>query len=157
MVPFCGKVGGSSRYNRAKGEGSGVVVVVGNNSNKCFFYRYYKKTFGREKYISELPDTYVITLMKFRCSNHKLGIELGRRDRTPREERLCTRCHMNIMDDELHFVLECPSLIADRIALIPVRYRRNISAFNFCQLMSLQSTKKEMLNLVKFMKRSKLV
>ena len=128
-----------------------------SQSNKCFFYRHYKNMFGREKYISELPDVYVITLMKFRCSNHKLGIELGRRDRTPRDERICTRCDKNIVDDELHFVLECPSFNADRIALIPFRYRRNLSAFNFCQLLSMETTKKEMLNLAKFLKLSKLV
>ena len=48
------------------------------NSSKCLFYKNYKSSFKAESYISLLPDSYVIPLMKFRCGNHKLAIELGR-------------------------------------------------------------------------------
>ena len=49
-------------------------------------------------------------LSKFLCSSHKLRIETGRHTHieTPREQRLCQLCTMNKVEDEHHFILECP-------------------------------------------------
>ena len=38
-------------------------------------------------------------------SSHKLNIETGRWNRTPREQRLCNKC--NELEDEFHFLFEC--------------------------------------------------
>ena len=94
--------------------------------------------------------------MKFRCSNHKLAVEQGRRNGTPREERLCSQCDIYVLGDELHFVLECPAYQQDR-TLIPVNFRKPLSTFNFCRLMSLEIPQKTVLKLAKFVKDSKIV
>ena len=48
-------------------------------------------------------------ISKFMSSNHKLRIEIGRHNSTPREERLCQLCEMNVVEDENHFIRECPT------------------------------------------------
>ena len=50
-------------------------------------------------------------LMKFRLGIHHLHIESGRRTRpkTPRHERLCSRCTWNVVEDEYHFIFQCPA------------------------------------------------
>ena len=47
--------------------------------------------------------------MKFKVSNHKLMIELGRyqRNHIPRENRLCPLCTSNQVENESHFLLQC--------------------------------------------------
>ena len=47
------------------------------------------------------------TLVKLRIGNHKLEIETGRYDNTPRCERLCSLCDMNEIEDQIHFLLRC--------------------------------------------------
>ena len=55
------------------------------------YYRYYRNRPGR--------------------SNHPLAIEIGRQKnpKTPREERICTVCEENAIEDEEHFLLKCPT------------------------------------------------
>ena len=47
--------------------------------------------------------------MKFKVSNHKLMIELGRlqRNHIPRENRLCPLCKSNQVENESHFLFQC--------------------------------------------------
>ena len=47
--------------------------------------------------------------MKFKISNHKLMIELGRyqRDHIPRESRLCPLCKSNQVENESYFLFQC--------------------------------------------------
>ena len=47
------------------------------------------------------------TLTKLRISNHKLMIELGRYNNTPRDNRLCPVCDCNTTEDEIHFLFYC--------------------------------------------------
>ena len=49
------------------------------------------------------------TLVKLRISGHKLKIETGRYNNIPRDEMLCSLCDCNRIDDETHFLLDCPS------------------------------------------------
>ena len=44
-------------------------------------------------------------LTKFRISDHKLEIEIGRYKKVPREQRICKAC--KVLDDEKHFFLYC--------------------------------------------------
>ena len=119
-----------------------------------FFYRNIKDTFCREKYISQLPDVYVISLMKFRCSNHSLQIEIGRRHNIPRENRICTNCNMGIIEDEFHFLFECPKFQTLRENFIPRKYRHHMSMYKLCKMF--QSGKRMQLFLGKFIKGSKI-
>jgi hypothetical protein len=43
-------------------------------------------------------------LTKFRISDHKLEIEIGRYKKVPREQRICKAC--KVLDDEKHFFLQ---------------------------------------------------
>ena len=48
-------------------------------------------------------------LSKFVCSNHMLEIERGRYKNVPREDRKCSVCTLDTIEDEYHFLLECPA------------------------------------------------
>ena len=76
---------------------------------KLGLYSKVKQNFQIEPYL-HLPafrDRQIIS--KFMCSSHKLHIERGRHLNIPREERLCQLCDMNKVEDEEHFILECPT------------------------------------------------
>ena len=48
-------------------------------------------------------------LVKLRISSHKLLIETGRYDNIPRNERVCNVCNCKTIEDEINFLLDCPS------------------------------------------------
>ena len=52
-----------------------------------------------------LPVMDRIHLTKFRISNHRLQMELGRYRGLPVKERVCPNCH--VIEDEVHFLLSC--------------------------------------------------
>ena len=90
------------------------------------FALFLKSPFGKEatKYVCNLwkysnhglPRAASKTLVKLRISSHKLRIETGRYDNIPRDERLCSLRNYNRIEDETHFLLDCPSFpsIKDR-------------------------------------------
>ena len=55
-------------------------------------------------------------LVKFKLSNHKLMIELGRyqTDHISRENRLCPLCKSNQIENETHFLLDCSKYSSQR-------------------------------------------
>ena len=59
------------------------------------------------------------SLVKLRISSRNLQIETGRYDKIARDERLCSLCNRNKIEDETHFLLDCPSYssIRDRFFL----------------------------------------
>ena len=124
-------------------------------SNKCCLYKYFKTEFIRERYINQLPDTYVLTLFQFRCGNHKLQIEMGRRMGVCRENRICKECNLNMIGDEFHFVLECPKYSTIREQYVPKRYIFRPSVFKFCQLYT--AGKNILLRFCKFLKAAKVL
>ena len=73
-------------------------------------YKHIKSNFEVEFYLSKLPESLRPYISKFRTSNHRLPIQRGRYDRTPREERLCTLCDEQLVGDEFHFILVCKNL-----------------------------------------------
>ena len=49
------------------------------------------------------------TLVRFRLGAHELHVVTGARPpRIPRQNRLCSKCSMQIVEDEAHLVFECP-------------------------------------------------
>ena len=71
-------------------------------------YSCFKTEIGFEKYLIEVKNTSDrIAVTKFRLSNHKLMIEVGRYEDTPREERFCPFCPQ-VIENESHFMLICP-------------------------------------------------
>ena len=80
---------------------------------------------------------YVVPLIYFLCSCHKLEIEFGRRKGMLLENRFCKSCDMNVLGDEFYFVAECSrySDIYSRTVL-PPKYTSVKFMFNLCNLFS---------------------
>ena len=77
--------------------------------SKLRTYSLFKTTIGIEKYLTETRNTSDrIAVTKFRLSNHRLMIEVGRYEDTPREERCCPFCP-HVVESESHFMFVCPT------------------------------------------------
>ena len=80
------------------------------HSQKLSFYYTIKKTFGPSAYLDlTRKNASRKALVKLRISSHKLLIETGRYDNIPRNERVCNVCNRKTIEDEIHFLLDCPS------------------------------------------------
>ena len=80
-------------------------------SRKLTFFRCFKEKFEVEKYLDLLKNFDLRRqFTKFRVSNHKLAIEMGRysKQKTPAELRLCVFCNHNAVETEEHMFLHCP-------------------------------------------------
>ena len=80
------------------------------NSQKPSFYKTIKNNYSPSTYLDlTRKDPLRKTLVKLRISCHKLRIETGRYDNIPRNERICNFCNCNKIEDETHFLLDCPA------------------------------------------------
>ena len=83
-------------------------------------YALFKTAFKFETYLDIFTDfTTRSTFAKLRTSAHKLQIEIGRygTKKTPREERYCFYCKKRDLcklEDEVHFLTECPLFVEIR-------------------------------------------
>ena len=127
-----------------------------NNSAKCLLYKNYKESIKAEPFLKTLPEKLAMTVLKYRCNNHKLPIEVGRKQGIPREQRICKKCEMNVLGDEFHLILECPFFNAERQKYIPIQFRQIKSTFNLCNLLKCTS-RKVSLNIAKFLIATKAV
>ena len=59
-------------------------------------------------------------ISRFRLTSHHLAIETGRhtKPKTPEDERLCTYCNKNKIENELHMFIECDFYTDERITLL---------------------------------------
>ena len=88
-------------------------------NRKLRSYKLFKYEFKMEPYTtSQMPFSLKKVLSKFRCSDHDLHIEKGRHKGLPVEERLCTMCKDNCIEDETHFLTECPAYEELRMPLL---------------------------------------
>ena len=89
------------------------VSLASENSNrnsKLRTYKTFKSNFKLETFLANsLTFEYRKVLSKFRCSDHKLLIEVGRHKGLQVEQRLCKMCHLNLVEDEFHFLTICPA------------------------------------------------
>ena len=69
-------------------------------------------------------------LAKFRLSAHRLRIETARynskNNYVPPEQRLCPNCHLNKVEDEEHFLIECPRYEVERKSLFELASKLSI-------------------------------
>ena len=78
-----------------------------------------KTSFGSEKYLHIINNfTLRRAIAKLRIFTHRLKIETGRYLKLEVSKRLCNKCDLNKIEDEIHFLLECPSTSTDRQILI---------------------------------------
>ena len=83
-----------------------------NTSSKLEFYRHSKRTFCKENYLDSVKNyTDRVSLTRLRISAHRLEIELGRRQKTPRPKRSCKWCSTNSnttdIENEFHLLNIC--------------------------------------------------
>ncbi len=88
--------------NVKSGGGKGI------EHSKLRTYVLFKTEHCNEAYLNAVTNVqHRISLAKFRCSSHKLNIEIGRYKGLPVDQRLCTLCNNNKVEDECHFFSEC--------------------------------------------------
>ncbi|XP_048587031.1 uncharacterized protein LOC125570103 [Nematostella vectensis] len=116
--------------------------------NKLRTLRKFKLSHNLEDYLTDVKNIdHRIALTKFRLSNHKLAIETGRYEKPYKQpnERKCLVCQTGKVEDEEHFLLECPAYKDDRDNLldflkthagINVRHHAN-KENNFVRIMGL--------------------
>ncbi len=110
------------------------------NSSRCDFYKLFKSQLNPEKYLSiDMPFYYRKALARFRCSSHKLKIEVGRHTNIPRENRICTFCFENVglivIENEFHAFFVCGRFEHTRTALLFTWYTGRTSEFALLRLM----------------------
>ena len=72
-------------------------------------YIQFKSVFLYEDYLNIKNEKHCKALTHLRISAHTLAIERGRyiRPIIPPEQRLCTYCPNDKIEDEYHFLIEC--------------------------------------------------
>ena len=78
-------------------------------------------------------------LIKFRTSNHRLPIEVGRWCNIKRENRICNLCIGRNLGDEFHYLFECPSLSNERKKYFEPHFINRPNILKFCNLMNSKS------------------
>ena len=73
-----------------------------NHSPKHRTFRLFKTSFGTSPYLDFGPYYLRPALLRFRCSNHRLNIELGCHTNIPRQDRSCRFCQSSSIGDEFH-------------------------------------------------------
>jgi hypothetical protein len=64
---------------------------------------------GPATYLTQVPSEATRTLIaKFRTHSHTLESEVGIWQKIPREQRKCKCCNLDLVEDETHFVFDCP-------------------------------------------------
>ena len=82
--------------------------VIRENSSKLRTYALFKDEPGLEQYLIDIKNVAIRQqVTKFRLSNHKLAIEIGRHEGLLLEERFCPFCPTKV-EDEAHFLFNCP-------------------------------------------------
>ena len=108
-----------------------------NDSPSLYLYKELKPIFERSIYLDKIVNSKFRNIIaKLRLSSHVLFIETGRHQNIQRNERTCTFCSMNEIEDEYHFVLICPLYDNIRNTCIPVLNKRRPSMFKLEQLLN---------------------
>ena len=126
-----------------------------NTSNKLCVYRQLKTEPGRETYLSEVQfSKHRKAMTKLRTSSHSLEIERGRwNDDSDREDRVCHFCKVNgenKVEDEAHFLIDCPQYKELRDKLLPPRILNNPGLNSEQKLVKILSDKDSLKSTAKF-------
>jgi hypothetical protein len=82
--------------------------IGGKNTQNPYPYHIYKTHFGKEKYLQINSFKIRQSICKIRVSAHSLNIETGIYKNIIRSERKCTNCSKGDIEDEKHFIVDCP-------------------------------------------------
>ena len=77
-------------------------------SQKLSFYCTIKEDYSPSPYlVLTRKNPSRKALVKIRISSHQLRIKTGRYEKIPRNEKICSFCKSNKIEDENHFLLDC--------------------------------------------------
>ena len=86
-----------------------AFAEVNREGSKLRTYAHLKTESGRESYLDIINNfKRRRALTKIRLSNHTLRIEKGRHEGLDVEDRGCPFCIDKVVEDESHFILDCP-------------------------------------------------
>ena len=82
-------------------------MIIKNQIVNSEYIDFFKNKFTFEPYLywGNYDKRRLIT--KFKIYSHQLEIERGRHRSIPTSQRICKLCNLEV-EDELHFLLECP-------------------------------------------------
>ena len=96
----------------------------GEEGTKLRTYKSFKPVIGFQKYLDIIKNKkqrkIIIIMTKFRLSSDDLEIEKGRYGTNSKSEkdRLCQICNKGKVEDEFHFLMQCPFYTEDRLTLM---------------------------------------
>jgi hypothetical protein len=96
--------------------------IATKESKKLSFYRELKTNFTKESYLDHVKYTDRSNTTRIRISAHRLEIELGRYNKTPKDDRICSWCNIvlgtRVIEDENHFLTQCDLNAQTRLKLV---------------------------------------
>ena len=114
---------------------------IQQDSAKLRTYSMIKTKIGLEDYLISMHNIAErIAFSKFRLSNHRLLIEIGRHKKIEKQRRICPFCPLEI-EDEIHFLTTCPTyntirenLFAELPTLSRTLYTDKFSLFKYLMI-----------------------
>ena len=107
---------------------------------KLYLYRSFKTANTYEYYLTHVHSWYHrTTLTNFRCGCFHLQINKGRTLNIPRHLRLCSFCNLRRVEDEFHFLLECPFYSELRISFLPRYFFSPTTSRKFITLLNTEN------------------
>ena len=95
-------------YEKLKSNETEKWNVRRTSKPKLRYYNMFKSDLEIEDYLFfKVPKMLRSLLAQFRAGILPLSIEVGRYRNIPLEERLCTLCDDNVVEDEIHFLCSC--------------------------------------------------
>ena len=114
------------------------------SSPKLRTFKLFKNEYKTEPYVIKIHNrAHRSVFAQLRCGILPLKIETGRYTNIPKEFRLCIFCEKNEIEDEIHFLFECPFYNDVRLKFWP---NFNSSCSNFGQLENVDKLGKMMSN-----------
>ena len=91
---------------------------LSKSPGKLKSYSKFKTVFKMEPYLSAIKNkAHRMSLSQLRCSSHKLNIETGRYKNINHNDRICSLCTANMIEDEEHFLCNCSFYETERAQL----------------------------------------
>ena len=105
-----------------------MMTEISDNGKypKLRTYKTFKIDMRIEPYLlNNLSRTIYTSIARFRLSSHNLNIELGRHKRPyiPAADRICEKCDLNLVEDEIHCLMICPKWADYRVTLFEIAHK----------------------------------
>ena len=113
------------------------------SSSRLSLYCEFKSLLQPERYLNYLSPSRKRILANFRCSTHKLNIEIGRHLNLPLQQRICVYCknfrNVVTVENEFHFIFICPLYDDIRNTYLPISWRTNVHRNKLVELLASQN------------------